>query len=196
MSADLRALDTTDIVIGVILGVIARIYMIFASPIVNVMLHGLGPLGDTLWTPFIAVNVMLVALPLGLRKNGIPCVIAGTTMGVVRLLTGDPFGVQATLGYFLGTLAFWVAAAGLNYKLNWRNWFISLFAFVWVLEGVFGVFWGIWPLFESMVLGYIKYLFIDRIVETLFATIFTVPIVGALLKVQSLRILVRQRPEK
>jgi len=185
---DMKRLTSLDLMLAVVIGVIARIYMIVGSPAINVLLHGMGPLGDLInAASFLVVLYALLMLPGMIRLNGITAWLTAMLMAIFRILTGDPWGVVALQAYFLAGFFTWLTLAALRYKLKLFHWFIAAFVWTFWVDLIFGLYFAIWPLFGSVILGWIFYLIVQRIICGFLVAIVLFYAYRALTKVEAMR---------
>lgn len=162
---DIANFGTLDLMLAVVIGVIARIYMIVGSPAINVLIHGMGPLGDLInAATFLVPLYAVLMLPGTIRLNGVSAWLAAVLMSIFRMLTGDPWGIVALQAYFVAGLFTWIVLAAFRYRLTFPVWFAAAFIWTFFVDLIFGFYFGIWPLLGSEALGWFFYLIVQRLV--------------------------------
>jgi hypothetical protein len=168
LRTDLKNFGTLDIMLAVVFGVIMRIYMIIGSPLINILLHGSGVVGDMINAClFLLPLYALLLLPGGIRSNGLTCWLAAVLMSLVRVFTGDPFGIIALQAYLVAGLGTWLTLAAMGYRRNFKTWFVSAFVWTFFVDGVFGIYFGVFPFLGSFAAGLAMYLIVERIINGL-----------------------------
>ncbi|MEM3061497.1 MAG: hypothetical protein QW265_03720 [Candidatus Bathyarchaeia archaeon] len=194
LSADAKGLSSLDIMLAVVIGVISRIYMLVGSPAINVIIHGMGVLGDFVnAATFLVPLYAILILPGAMRSNGITAWLAAMLMSILRLLTGDPFGWIACQAYLVAGFFTWLVLAYFKYKPRYLPWFAAAFVWTFWVDLIFGIYFGIWPWMGSMILGLIAYLILERIINGIIVAAVILYAIRALQKVESLRGVIVQR---
>jgi hypothetical protein len=168
LKKDFTSFGATDVAVAVVMGVIARAYMLVMSPLANVYLRGLGPIGDTINSASgYALLFALVALAAAIRSNGLTGLVSASVMAIVRVVTGDPFGVFSLPAFAFGAILGWLGMAALQYKKSYRNWLIWSFLWATGIQIIFMLLWGVYPILGSLEFGWIKLLTLDDILTAI-----------------------------
>jgi len=187
MKNDLKSLSSVDIMLAVVFGVIARLYMVVGSPLINVIAPAAGPLG------YLVAGVLLLPplywiliLVIAIRSNGFTGWLAAMFMSALRLFTGDPFGAIAMQAYAIGPLLAWISFAAFKYKRTKVAWVVSAFVWGYTVDLIFGLYRGIWPVFGSYLLGHVWFAF-TRVLQALIVGLVLYGIIPSLMKIEALR---------
>jgi len=188
MKDDFKTFGATDVAVAVVLGIIARAFMLIASPLANVYLRGLGPAGDTI-NALLAYPILfgLVALAGAIRSNGLTALVCAWVMAIVRSFTGDPFGIFALEAFTVGGIMAWFGMAALRYKQTTVNWLLWSFLWATGIQIAFIFIWGVYPIYGSMQLGWAKLLTLDDIITAVVMCAIVVGLSRKLSAVQGLK---------
>jgi ABC-type thiamin/hydroxymethylpyrimidine transport system permease subunit len=188
MRDDVKRIGSLDIMLAVVFAVIVRVYMIIGSPLVNLVLHGMGPVGDILNVVTLLVPLyVLLMLPGAMRSNGLTAMLTAVLQSLIRTLTGDAFGIVALQSYFVGGFIAWVCMAAFQYKRTYLHWISSAFCWTFGVDMMFAVYIGIFPLFGSMVLGILLYAFVERFLNAIIVGPIILLVLLRLSRVESVR---------
>lgn len=154
---DIRSFKAIDLVVAVITGVVAWAYMLAGSPIINNVLHSIGPIGYFLAAFLLSILYILLTLGYSIRKSGLVILVAMLVQATMRLITGDPFGFIALQAYIIGGPIIWLITAGFkNTEKNmFAKWLLIGFMCHFFVDGLFYIYLGVTPIFGSMLLGYL-----------------------------------------
>ena len=193
----LSKFGTMDLIVGVVMGVIVRVVMIVGSPVINVLFHGMGPIGDLgNALTLLPLIYALMLLPGALRRNGLVPIVAAETMSIIRVVTGDPFGFIAVQAYLAAGFFAWVTLTMFHHSLGWIQWYINSFVWTFWVDLIFGFYFGVFPFLGDIVLGWVWYIIVCRLVTALPCTILVILLTKALLRVEALRPVVVHPPEE
>jgi len=188
MRDDVKRIGSLDIMLAVVFAVIVRVYMIIGSPLVNLVLHGMGPVGDTLNAVTLLVPLyVLLMLPGAMRSNGLTAMLTAVLQSLIRTLTGDAFGIVALQSYFVGGLLSWIVLAAFKYKRNYITWLAAAFAWTFGVDMWFVIYIGVFPLFGSFALGLLYYATVERFLNALIVGAIILLALKRLERVESVR---------
>lgn len=192
LKTDISSFDATDLMIAVVLAVVGRVYMIFGSPIANVLFHGMGPIGDGLNVVILSPFLIMRAFGGAMRKNGLTAFVCIMLVAILRLLTGDPFGFILIQSGLVGGIFLWFTMAAFEYKFDYKHWILYGIVFAVAIENVWVAYWEVWPVAGSWWLGWgvynmwnlLKGIIIGVVCMRLYATMSRYRSLRSLMKVQ------------
>lgn len=153
---DLKSFKAIDLVVAVITGVVAWVYMLAGSPLINSVAQSMGPIGLFFAAFLLAVLYILLTLGYPIRKSGLVILVAMLVQASMRLITGDPFGFIALQAYIVGGPLVWFATATFkSYSNSFGKWVLIGAMCHFFVDGIFYIYLGVTPLFGSLLLGYL-----------------------------------------
>ncbi len=184
-----------DLMVAVVFGVVVRVVMIIGSPVINVLFHGMGPIGDlanALTLLWVIYSMMLI--PGALRRNGLVPLVTAEVMSLLRVVTGDAFGFIAVQAYLAAGVFALITLNLFRHSLGYLEWFVNSFVWTFWVDFIFGLYFGVFPFLGDLLLGWVWYLIVCRIANAI-PMMFVVPLVTkALMGMEALRPVVK-KPE-
>jgi hypothetical protein len=154
MRSDVSRFRTADIMSAVVFAVVARVYALFASPVINAWLKSMGPVGQAISPFFTTILYFLILLSVVVRGSALVGFVAAMLMAAIRIFTGDPYGPIAIQAYLVGGLAGWIAfAATRNSFSYWGLAVMGIFFSIGVDFIFLGFYLPVAPMFGSQLAG-------------------------------------------
>lgn len=154
MRSDLSKFRTADIMTAVVFAVVARVYALFASPVINAWLKSMGPVGQAISPFFTTILYFLILLAVVVRGSALVGFVAAMLMAAIRVFTGDPYGPIALQAYLVGGLTGWIAFAAMRNSFSyWGLAVMGIFFSIGVDFIFLGFYLPVAPMFGSQLAG-------------------------------------------